>query len=90
MERQLFVQLGVTPLRGSLLHRRVTHPPLREPVPLSVVAVLPRATMHTARRLLALPLRYLRLLLNLRQRIERVGGQPKRLRYPEVPLMLGE
>lgn len=90
MERQLFVQLGVTPLSGSLLHRRVTHPPLREPVTLSVVAVLTRATMNAACRLLALPLRDLRFLLDLRQGVEAVSGQPERLRYPEVPLMLGE
>lgn len=46
--------------------------------------------MRAAHGLLALPLRNLRFLLNLRQRIERVGCETDALRYSKVALVLGE
>lgn len=46
--------------------------------------------MGLADRLLTLPLRDLRFLLNLGQGVEAVGGEPERLGYSEVTLMLGE
>ena len=46
--------------------------------------------MNLADGLLALPLRDLRVLLDLRQVVEAVRGEPEGLRYSEVALVLGE
>lgn len=55
-----------------------------------VGALVARAAVGVTDRLLQFPLRDLRFLLDLRQGIEAVGGEPERLRYSEVTLMLGE
>lgn len=55
-----------------------------------VGALVARTVVGVTCRLLPLPLRYLRFLLNLRQGVETVSGEPERLRYSEVAEMLGE
>ena len=90
MERLLLVELVVAPLGSLTLHRRVADGALREPLALGVPALAAGAAVGAARVLLALPLRDLRFLLDLRQGVERVGGEAEGLGYPEVALVLGE
>lgn len=90
VEVRFLMQLPVTPLSRSPLHRRVTDTPLREPRTLRVVALIARTAMGLACRLLALPLRDLRVLLQLGQTVEGVSRKADRLRNPQVALVLGE
>lgn len=53
-------------------------------------ALVTRAAMGVTNRLLPLPLRDLRFLLDLRQGVEAVSGETDRLGYSEVALVLGE
>lgn len=88
--RLLVVQLAVAPLGRRELHRRVADTPLREPLLVFVGALVAGAAVGVADVLLALPLRDLCVLLDVRQGVEAVGGEAEGLRYSEVALMLGE
>lgn len=57
MERRFGVQVGIERLRGLELGGRPAHRELREPVPLVIRALTPRATMHRTPVPLLLPLR---------------------------------
>ena len=55
-----------------------------------ISTVVQRAAVLGAAALLALVLGNLRVLLILRQQVEAAEGEPERLGYSEVTLMLGE
>ena len=85
----LEAQLAALRDEQAVLVRRVVDEPLRIPEPIRVVADLVRVAALLAGRAVPFPLRQLEVLLTLGERVESLGGQPKRSGDVEVSVELG-